>query len=598
MPLFLSQSNHNTDMPYFHYVLPSVDIYAEAIVMLVKTLGWRQIGIISNGWYHDIHFSRIKEAFAPVAQEHGITTVLHEEINPANSINKILRDIKNSYAKVIVAFLPPSDTVEILCEAHLQRFKWPNYVWLFVKISSDEMVKMTNKCSKTTMIMAVENVLFLNLHLKQYKAQDILSSGVSYSTFVETYHHMLNVSSNIDCLQSNPYASILYDITWTLAVAMNRSLNHTRTTVDKELKHVTFQGASGLSNYSKNGAVLNISLGVFQVQNGDTVLIGLFNSYRQQFMLNQSALKEIPSDKLDRVYILYPRYLLGIFCICFIFMILFTTVTMSLFVCYRNHPEIKATSSIISLCMFAGCYLLIVSTLNHTIVSSVVIDGTVLRFLSCWGNDFLNTVGLDLVLATVFAKTLRIHYIFNKVGKISSLWSDKGLFALIFIIVSVKGAIMVLRIVVDTYYLVDEVRIPLQGFPPHQVVIQTCYSRHRIMWIALTFGYSGVLGLFMMIVAILTKNIKQEIFKDSKKILTLVAVLFMSYCAGCVLWFFLRATGSYIGSKIFSNLAFYAVPFVCQIFLFLPKIVPLLYNKEWPNKKIKTKTTSTSTTRL
>ena len=596
MPPFFSWSNHNIDIPYFHYILPSIDVYAKATVMLVKTLGWRQIGIISNGWYHDVHFSRIKEAFTSEAQEHGITTVLHEESNPANSMNKILRDLKNSYAKVIVAFLPPSEAVEIVCKAHLQGFNWPNYVWLFVEISSDEMIKMTNKCSETTMIMAMENVIFLDLHLKQYKAKDILSSGVSYSTFVETYHLKLETSTNIDCLQSNPYASVLYDIIWTLAIAMNtsmnRSLNHSRTIIEKELRQFTFQGASGLLNYTKPGAALNLSLGIFQVQNGDAVLIGLFNSYRQQILLNRSALKEIPSDELDRVYILYPRYLTGILCICFIFMMLFTTVTMSLFVCYRNHPEIKATSSVLSLCMFAGCYLLIVSTLNHTIASGVVIDGTVLRFLSCWGNDFLNTVGLDLVLATVFAKTLRIHYIFNKFGKISSqLWSDKGLLGLILAIMSVKGVIMVLWIVVDTNYLIDEVRIPLQGFPPHQVVVQKCYSRYPIVWIALTFGYSGILGLFMMIVAILTKNVKRERFKDSKKICTLVAVLFLSYCAGCVLWFFLRETGAYIGSKVFSDLAFYAVPFVCQIFLFLPKIIPLLiYNKEW----IKTKTTSTS----
>ena len=595
MPPFLSLSNHNIDMPYFHYSLPSINVYAKATVMLLKTLGWRQIGVISNGWYHDVHFSKIKEAFTFVAQEHGIKTVLHEESNPANAMNKILRNLKNSYAKVIVAFLPPSEAVEIVCKAHFQGFKWPNYVWLFVGMSSDEIIKMTDKCSETTMISAVENVLFLDLHLKQHKAQDILSSRVSYSTFVETYHRKLNVSSSIDCLQSNPYAGVLYDTIWTLAIAINRSFINYSRTINEELRHVTFQGASGLLNYTKNGAALNTSLGISQVQNGGTVLIGLFNSYRQQILLNQSALKEVPSDELDRVYILYPVYLMGIFCICFIFMILFTTITMFLFICYRNHPEIKATSSVLSLCMFAGCYLLILSTLNHTIVSSVVIEGKVLRFLSCWGNDFLNTVGLDLVLATVFAKTLRIHYIFNKVGRISSqMWSDKGLFALILVIVSVKGVIMVLWILVDTNYRTDEVRIPLQGFPPYQVVVQKCYSRHSIVWIALTFGYSGVLGLFMMVVAILTKNIKQERFKDSKKILTLVAILFMTYCTGCVLWFFLRETGAYIGSKAFSDTAFYALPFVCQIFLFLPKIVPLLYNKEWPNKNIKTKITSTT----
>ena len=122
--------------------ITSVDVYTKAIVMLIKTLGWRQIGVISNSWYHDIHLSRIKEVFTSVAHEHGTTIVLHEESNPANSINKILQDLKNSYGKVIVAFLPPSEAIEILC---IQGFKWPNYVWLFVEVSSDEMIKMTNK---------------------------------------------------------------------------------------------------------------------------------------------------------------------------------------------------------------------------------------------------------------------------------------------------------------------------------------------------------------------------------------------------------------------------------------------------------------------
>ena len=77
--------------------------------------------------------------------------------------------------------------------------------------------------------------------------------------------------------------------------------------------------------------------------------------------------------------------------------------------------------------MYVGCCILIVLTLCHTIASSLVVDGNALRFLFCWGNDLLNTIGLDLILASVFAKTLRIHHIFNKVRKISSLCIDKGL---------------------------------------------------------------------------------------------------------------------------------------------------------------------------
>ena len=113
-------------------------------------------------------------------------------------------------------------------------------------------------------------------------------------------------------LQSNPYANILYDVTWTIAIALNRTLNLSRTAIDTELRQVTFQGASGLLNYSTSGALLNISFGIFQVQKGHTVQNGLFHSPRQQVLINQTALGKVPSDELDRVYILYPIYLLGI----------------------------------------------------------------------------------------------------------------------------------------------------------------------------------------------------------------------------------------------------------------------------------------------
>ena len=184
-------------------------------MQLIKALGWRKIGIIGSGLYHDTHYSRIKEVFTSVAQEHTITIVTHEDSNPVKSVNKILKNLKNSSAKILVAFVPPSEAVEIICEAHLQGFKWPYYVWVFVEASSDEMIKSTDKCSETTMILTLENI-FLDLHLKQHEPQDILNSGVMYSTFVETYLHKLKEASNTECLQSNPYANIFYDVTWSL----------------------------------------------------------------------------------------------------------------------------------------------------------------------------------------------------------------------------------------------------------------------------------------------------------------------------------------------------------------------------------------------
>ena len=331
-----------------------------------------------------------------------------------------------------------------------------------------------------------------------------------------------------DSLQSNPYANVLYDSIWALAWALNRSFSklspedYNETVIEESLAQVSFQGATGFVNFSQSPAAVQVSVGIFQVKKGETVQMGSYDSSLNQLYLNVSALGKIPSDKIDRLYSLYPTYLTVILCIFLIFSLIFTTITMSLFIHYRKTPEIKATSSVLSLYMFVGCYCLIISSLFRTITSSVVIEPTALRYADCWGNTFLFTVGIDIVFATVFAKTLRIYHIFNKFGKISFMWSDKWISVLILVIVSMKVMLMVVWGLVDIHHLVDEIKPSPQGFAPHYIVVQKCYSRHHSWWTALIFGYTTMLLLPMVHVAILTRKIKREEFKDSKKICCLL----------------------------------------------------------------------------
>ena len=252
---------------------------------------------------------------------------------------------------------------------------------------------------------------------------------------------------------------------------------------------------------------------------------------------------------------------------------------MSLFIHYRNNPEIKATSNVLSLCMFVGCYCLIISSLLHTIASGHVIESDVLGHADCWGNTFLFTVGMDMILATVFTKTLRIHHIFNTFGKLSSLWTDKGLFVVILSVVSIKVLIMVTWAAVDINHLIDKRILSLQPFPPHYKVVQKCHSQHLGLWVAIIFAYTGLLFLPMIIAAILIRRIKgdKSMYKDSKKICILVAVLFILICTGNALWFFLRAIGANIASKVVFSLGFTLAALFCQFFLFLPKIIPSIH---------------------
>ena len=136
-----------------------------------------------------------------------------------------------------------------------------------------------------------------------------------------------------------------------------------------------------------------------------------YASHLDRLTLNVSLLGEIPSDRLDRVYEIYPIVLTVILSVCAFVCLLFTSIVLILFIHYRAEPEIKAASSYLSLCMFLGCYTLLAASFDFTILSGVIIpqNNFAVRALACMLDVTLSTVGLDLVLSTLFAKMLRVY---------------------------------------------------------------------------------------------------------------------------------------------------------------------------------------------
>ena len=534
LPLRLS-----TNQKQLHHMLPSPAVCARAAVVLCRKLGWSQVGVIGLGLYHDTHYSLMREEFLYNARKHNITIVFQMERSYTNSPDQILMELKRSITKVIVTFLPPFEAADMLCEAYHQGLKWPDYVWLYVEVDSDTLtVRESHSCAADILTKAMENVLFLHLQRWQRDKGEILHSGRNYSSL---YYQNLKGSFNTECLQSNPYASVLYDSIWAIALAMNNSqvtpplktkngsMYATSAAIVFNLTSVSFQGASGWVKFSQREAALQLHVDIYQVHQNRSIQIGGYNQYTDRLFINRSILGNIPSDELDEVYLLYPLYLTVVLLVFLASSLIFTTITMSLFIHYRNNPEIKATSTVLSLCMFFGCYCLIISSLLHTIASGQVIESTVLGSAGCWGNTFLFTVGMDTILATVFTKTLRIHHIFNLFGKLSSLWTDIDLFPMILSILSVKVLIMIIWAAVVINHLIDKRTLSLQRFPPYYEVVQKCYSQHLGLWVAIIFAHSGLLFLPMIIAAILTRHTKGERsrYKDSKKICILVAVLFI-----------------------------------------------------------------------
>jgi hypothetical protein len=349
--------------------------------------------------------------------------------------------------------------------------------------------------------------------------------------------------------------------------------------LEEQLSQLSFQGATGWLNFSHSAAAVQTSIEILQIQNRQPVQIGLYDHSLNQLALNNTMLGLIPSSTLSRKYILYPIAITVVMLFLVSFCLLLTTLSMCLFIYYRKEPSIKATSNTLSLCMFVGCYILFAASLIHAITSGTITysKNESLRTFVCMFSVSCTNMGMDIVLATVIAKTLRIYHIFKKFGSISRIFSDHGLFFLIFGLASVKIPMLIAWISHDAAHLVDVEQFVSTSVPPFIQIKQECQSSGpQGFWLIPLFSYTVFLGLIMVLLAILTRKIKRKDYKDSKKINILVVALIINASIASPLWIVFRIISATILSRLAYNIGTMIAALLCQVLLVLPKIVPLV----------------------
>ena len=583
-----------------HSILPSTEFSARAVVKLIQRLEWTKIAVMSNK-----ELFNAKQVFYHSAKEQGINVELELEVSLVTSevATQFQHELLLVGAQIIVAFVSPSEAVEIMCTAQHYDFKWPNYAWIFMEIDVNEIAIPSKFCSQHT---AAFNSILIRTQLRNNRTE-LLPSGRNYSAYYNAYLEELEESVaelNVS-LQSNPYANVLYDSIWAVALTLNGSLSifnernlslsnfhHRKSEIkgilEEQLSELSFQGATGFLNFSQGAATVVTSVELFQYKNGRPELIGAYNASFDYLSLDISKLGEIPSSTLARSYVLFPIWLMVILTAMAVICFALTTVSMFVFFYYRKQPAIKATSSTLSICMFIGCYFLLTSSLFHTINSGISKheSGEALRGFICSLDVFLFNIGFDIVFATVIAKTLRIYYIFKPFGSVSRICSDQGLFTFILIIISVKLTLLILWTSVDINHLIDIEQYVTTSVPPHFIVVQQCQCRYLEIWIAVHSGYTLILLLTMVSLAFLTRKIKRDHFNDSKNINTLSAVFLFHVCISLSLWLMLRLIGATVLSKVMYTLSTMFTAVFCQAFLIAPKIVPLMLGR---GKRVRTK---------
>jgi len=584
-PKFL---NNERQYPHLYQIIPSTAIYIDVVFSLMEQFERTRIGVVASINEFDSYYFHTAEEFLQSAKHNPSLSVSFRSYLFASSL---MKGLQKDGKRIMFASVGVQKAADIICSAYQKGLTWPNYVWIFYEIDLEDLLLYASEhCNVDAMKIqeAIEGVFLLRYQLQPNNPGIESVIGQSYSEYYNEYLQYLNRSSaemNIS-LSPNIYANVLHDSVLAFALALNHSVQDLNLAPDcfqigsesfthplkDTLSTLSFNGALGhnsFRNSSSRGSQIEVS--IFQVRNGSVVAVGTYQQKTGQIIFQSpGSIWNVPDD---RKYALSSVAVAATLSTLIVILMILTTLILIMFVVYHNKPEIKATSPKLSSLMFVGCYFLFVSTLVHTLSAAVVNRGAA-GIIVCnavlWGGS----LGMNLVLSTLLVRMLRIYHIFNYFGKVGKIWSDRTLLATAAIIVGADILLLLVWALTDTYQIRDYEVYQPNAEPPHYEVMQFCSCNYLQIWLAVILGEIGVLLLCVFLLAIMTRKIRLRNFKDTKKVNMYIFLMVMIICILIPLWIILRNAGNPTGSNLVIYLGFGATAFLCQLFLFVPKIVP------------------------
>ena len=580
--------------PRLYRVISSSAVQNDALLALMDAFEWRRISIISDSTLID-HTGTADDFITKVNQNPHLELISQEVVTPRSVASALSSTISNK-AKIIYVSTTAEEAHELLCATYHQGRLWPNYVWIFQNLRMEDFLQDSEGCDNVTMQEALENSIFLQYRKDPKDLNSTLVSGQTYSQYQHEYQQRLRGNTT----NQSVFANALHDSVWAFALALNQSLENLTTEdlqhyglgnrnltsiIEDNMQMVNFSGATG-QIYFNEFHESNTEVNLFQIQSGEAVQIGSYDPLSQNLTLHLQPSEAIPKDDFETTRLKLHPALPIVTLVAVGLMLMLTTIILILFVHHWNKPAIKATSPYLSLLIFAGCYLLYGAVIILALREYIDNFGEL-----CQSEFWLDIIGTLLIYATLFVRLLRVYRIFfrtfHEPGK---FWTDRFLFVMVLVIVSIGGIILLLWSTVDPLKTIKmEIFMQLPE-PPFYGEILFCDSVHYFVWtVILYYVYVAPIVFFVVLLAILTRKVKIANFKDTKEVSMFVftSAIGMSVCFAYETIF---ANAENIHAAFsFEILNFFAIAIPCKAFLFIPKI--------WSARFEKRKHTSSTTSR-
>ena len=596
-PKSISNAREKVTVDKLYQTAPPSTIFNDKLIKLLNANENTQLAVIRHvGTFfieHDIIATDLREKVNNSQLNVNISDfeIVLPNIEAAERILDTIAT-NDSGIRVIYASVTIEEARLFLCLAVKRSVKlvYPRNQWIFHDHTFEELAEPepTAYCSSSDMRAALEGVVLLQHSDRSMRdSPKILSyTSFTYSEYLETYKSKLSGKNNT-CSDRRGviHVNALYDSVVAFALAINNSLEAgnlrnfgigTSGNISKllrdELSHQPFLGAGGNIQFDDetHEVIRNNTVDVTVVRNGTESKEALsFNGTYNS--INVKIPVGLPIATLVLVLILVALH----------------TVTLLLFIYYWSDPDIKATSPWLGIVIFTACYMLDLSLLLTALrFSPYASESEFVAF--CAIENWLLYIGIQLIFATLLMRLVRVCRIFFHYSKLGKVWSDYGVLLFILMFVSVGVAILTVWMAADIPFLHKDTTFISATDSPYFSIQFTCQSRYFEVfpiWIILLLVYTGVMMVIVLLLAIRTRKVKIESFKDTRTVNIFIYSTVVCFMFLLILSLIFDALRSQVVVFVARVLALSSVAIACACFLFLPKIYSAQYVRRHPRTK-------------
>ena len=603
-PIFEQESDR---YPHLWRFVESAIVCGEAALALMAKYDWRRIGVVHlNGEIFFFHIAQYFKMRLDQSDEFSFGV----DGNQKGSSLEAVEFIKENRITVIALLVNPELAALILCTAYDEGLVYPHYIFLIFGLTHEIIIRGAHgpNCTREKIRAALRG------HIATYAQHGPDNSSIILDTTGEEYSHFeAKYSQEADRVKRDYFKShgvqpqllnttvpstVLYDQLWSLALAINRSLpeleriNMSLTHYTTHQQQVTHIIENHLSNLSFQGAFSHVQFDSKRVvstpvhffvssEGGQVRRVGVYDSQNTADFHIDINSSDLPRDRLPIQYIVLPLSLTVLAYILSCAVALFTTVVLVLYLYYRDHKEVKATSPYLSILVFIGCYLLCMAAAVEATKVGVVLSS---QFFSIIVRIriLLLVNGIGLILLTVFFNMLRIYCIFfSWMENLGAVWKSCSLLLIILLLSVIPNLLIVTITVIQP----PEIKNATFVQTPRTVAYFIQWSIENVYLAVLLSVYFGVFILLVLFFALRTRKLKYSNFKDTKKVIFFIGLLVVYFGLSTPLYLSLNGSASYdirvhdIRVHV-ASLVFIAVilltPVACLLLLYVPKLPPAI----------------------